>query len=180
MFKRLLFAIGSCIVFSSCIYEAEGEGEDEMNRTITEHYSNGQKKYSVSLKDGMKNGEEVSWFETGGVKEKLSFVNDTLNGTCTWWWKNGFVKQESMWRNGQEHGKVKCWYENGSPEQEYTVIDGVMSDTARFYHDNGNLASIGVWENGKKEGEWAYFDSSGVHYKTLIIAQDSVVKEILH
>ena len=80
------------------------------------YYSNGQKWYERTYKDGEK------------------------DGLWTRWWENGQKEIEWTWKDGKKEGLFIKWYENGQKNSEYTFKDGKLISSKNWFSDGS------VWE----------------------------------
>jgi len=127
--------------FSQIIKGNDGRYYDENDKLFTgtylEFYDNGNKKMEVSLKDGIKDGEMILYFEDGKKNEVRYFDKGNMNGIWLKWNKNEIKIGEASYKNGLKHGNWKIW------------------------DDEGNLRFSMQYQEGNKNGVWTMWDEKG-------------------
>ncbi|MFT5601566.1 MAG: hypothetical protein ACI9N1_001811 [Flavobacteriales bacterium] len=63
----------------------------------------------------IKNGEQISYFENGSIKNKQNYVNDTLDGSSTFYFKSGEVNCEKLYVKGVSVQQTN-WSKDGVKE----------------------------------------------------------------
>ena len=101
----------------------------------TERYQNGQKKFEVFMKNGMKDGLENTWYEDGKKSSEGTYKNGKEDGLWTWWYEDGKKSIEGTYKDGKEDGLWTWWYENGQKEVEATYKDGKITSRKDWNED---------------------------------------------
>jgi hypothetical protein len=81
-------------------------------------------------------GEAITYFSTGSIKSKGSYLKNKPNG---------------FWQ---------FYYENGNLQFEVNYSDAVQNGLYKQYFQNGKLSRSGLYEAGKKTGKWTNFYES--------------------
>jgi antitoxin component YwqK of YwqJK toxin-antitoxin module len=81
-------------------------------------------------------GEAITYFSTGSIKSKGSYLKNKPNG---------------FWQ---------FYYENGNLQFEVNYSDAVQNGLYKQYFQNGKLSRSGLFEAGKKTGKWTNFYES--------------------
>ena len=88
-------------------------------------------------KNGLIEGERISYYDSGVVSEKLNFLK------------------------GKKHGKQLIYSVKNILIKEFTYANGELNGINKFFTGRGQLIIEGVYKDDKKEGLWKYYDSSG-------------------
>jgi len=87
--------------FYDDLVDVEAISPDDLDaEEYVEKYENGQVKFEVSLKDGMKHGPYREYYQTGELKVKGKFKNDQKDGTWRIYKPNGKLLEKQRYRNG--------------------------------------------------------------------------------
>tara|TARA_Y100000992_G_scaffold291577_1_gene248138 strand:+ start:34 stop:801 length:768 start_codon:yes stop_codon:yes gene_type:complete len=145
-------------------------GCEKKNGLETHFYSNGNKKYEVSYKNGEKNGLETYWELDGKKKQEVTYKNGKKDGLETYWWVDGqksYLATAINNNNVNLRGKVskeniiRTPYEkNGSRYRETTYKDGKINGLETYFYDNGNKKYEITYKDGKINGlytEYHYY-----------------------
>lgn len=95
------------------------------------------------------NGIVKTYYASGKVESRVSFVKEVLEGTSYWYYENGNIKTEKNYSNGKLNGLVRNYYENGLLKDETHIEDGVLSGVYRSFYENGALHQIKNYEYGQ-------------------------------
>jgi antitoxin component YwqK of YwqJK toxin-antitoxin module len=122
-------------------------------------HENGQKKEEGSFKDGRKDGNGKSWYQSGKKRSEYSHKDGKLlkvkawqpngepcpftnlvngNGTETQWHENGQKKSMVVFKDGKKGGVETCWGEDGTKEMEFDYNYGNQDEAylTEFGEDN--------------------------------------------
>ncbi len=67
-----------------------------------------------------KNGKNLFWYETGELKNEISYENGLKNGEFLSYWRNGKLKRKDIFKNGKfKNGE--CWDEIGNNVKHYEI-----------------------------------------------------------
>lgn len=104
-----------------------------------------------NFKEGKFNGEYTSFFKTGEVREKGSFVNDKREGDFFLFYKTGEVRAKARYAAGKLAGEYICYNRNGARLNgtDCDLPDDELADTASF---DDMLKKFSVGED-KKAGD---------------------------
>jgi len=117
-------------------------GSKPYTGTYTDRYENGHTKTSMSLKDGLKDGETRTYFEDGKLKEICSYKNNLMDGTWTTFNEKEVTIAVANYREGKKHGEWKIWDDQGRLIYEMNYTDGEKSGTWKKYDpETGKLTS---------------------------------------
>jgi len=85
----------------------------------------GTKTSEVAIKNGVKNGIETGYDESGRVLWKQNYVNGNLEGL------------------------QKAFYPNGDPMVTFTYVNGLKNGPAQTYNIDGTINRRVIYRNGK-------------------------------
>ena len=67
-----------------------------------------------NFKNNKFDGEYISYYKTGQIKEKGYFRNEKLDGNYIAYYKTGQIKEKATYKNGNIVGKFLSFNEDGS------------------------------------------------------------------
>lgn len=87
-------------------------GEQLFTGIATSHYANGQQATEITYVDGMRDGVETRWYESGVKRFEGRFSKNQLIGVFEEWHSNGRLKSEAIWKDGKRVS-IREWSETG-------------------------------------------------------------------
>ena len=111
------------------------------------------------IKEG--NGELVTYYTTGKVKEWYNYENGLKNGPFEELSIYNYPTLKGEFKNGLKHGTWEYFYYTGDKEKTSNYVDGVLDGDYQYFYDNGKVTVDGQYKNGEKEGEWSWFTNVG-------------------
>lgn len=105
--------------------------------------------FFISTFVNAQNGIIKTYFQTGKVESRVSFVKEILEGTSFWYYENGNLKKEKNYSNGKLTGISRNYYDSGLIKDETHFLDGVLNGIYKSYYNNGGLNEIVNYESGK-------------------------------
>ena len=100
------------------------------------YHKDGETLKEVYSTDGLwrKQGEYLSFYETGYVKEKTPYKNGKRNGLSVTFYENGNPKEMRLYEEGLDCGRLHVtYYENGQIQEEE------KEGHYKKFDENGNL-----------------------------------------
>jgi antitoxin component YwqK of YwqJK toxin-antitoxin module len=79
----------------------------------------------------------------------------------TSYYKTGNIKEKSTYINNHEQGECEFYYNNGRIKKRYNIINRKKDGPEETYYANGNRKLIVRYTNGKKEGVALFWDHNG-------------------
>ena len=104
---------------------------------VVSYYSNGQKEYEGTFKDGKLDGLHTNWYENGQKENELTYKDGKKEGLWTNWDENGQKSGEVTYKDGKRDGLSTTWYENGRKRFETTYKDGELIEET-YWDEDGN------------------------------------------
>jgi len=97
----------------------------------------------------------------GTVLKFACYKNGELNGQFMSWYEDGKLKQKGFMRAGHMVGRWTRWHANGKIQDRINWVNGKPQGKFRSYHPNGKTAILGEFKLGLKDGLWTEFDEQG-------------------
>ena len=123
----------------------------KVSGTVFENYASGILQRKSTYKFGEKNGEELSYFENGGLSEMRYFAEGEKIGIHKGWWPNGNKRFEYQFSSGTYNGIFKEWYENGRNYKNIKYING-KDVYGKGWRENGKLFMNYIVKDGRRYG----------------------------
>ncbi len=140
--------------------------------------------YYMKERNEILHGEQVEWFEEGGVRMRVNYSHGKRHGLLSEWYPNGVKAREGRWENGFQVGIWTAWQPSGDKKWEASYENGVIigkrvswssgkvvleemyedGDVVEVlgYHLNGIKSLHGHYQGGLKHGVWQHWDEKGV------------------
>jgi len=116
------------------------------------------------------NGTVKTYYESGKVESRVSFIEEILEGTSYWYFENGNIKFEKNYSNGKLNGVIREFYENGLLKKEININNGILDGVLKSYYSNGGLQEVLNYERG------TLLSSNNVEFDSKYIAPLSAYK----
>ena len=153
-------------------------------------YPNGNIKLIAPLNSkGFNEGESIFYYESGIIKSKTFYMNDTINSYSHQFYPNGKIQYIANFKKGKQEGVFFEFYADGHLKQKNNYKQGYENGLFLFYYNNGKLSMSGLTKKDTTQYYTSY-DSLGKiidkkHYMALQIlspltTKDSIkIKEII-
>jgi hypothetical protein len=89
----------------------------------------------ATYRNGLPDGIEISWYETGQIATQSEFIQGRQSGVSRIWSKGGVMTGRELYSRGKKTGKHAYWSEDGKPVRAAYWVDG-------------DLQKIELYENG--------------------------------
>lgn len=89
-----------------------------------------------------KNGEEKTKYSNGVLRTQGNYRNGKRDGQWYSWYNTGKPWSETYFENGVKNGPTKTWFENGKLRYEGQFTNDIKTGTWKYYDENGNLAKV--------------------------------------
>lgn len=134
-------------------------------------YSNGERigLFKIFNEDGTlkealeyKDIEKEGFYDTGELKEKITYNHNVKHGEFKIFYKNGDLKEKGhyeegklIWRENYKdkrlNGLFEYFYDTGELRKKGYYKDGEIEGTVEYFYKNGNIKSKEYYEKGKTE-----------------------------
>ena len=149
------------------------------------YFPNGDTQTVVTYKDGILDGEIVSWyakdlkqfeglvdkgqktgiwkfyFESGKIKKQTTYSHNVEDGEETFWFENGNIEKKETYTEGRLNGKYAWYYENSQKRQEGFFTAGSEDSAWGEWYETGKQKMAGHFTNLEKNGDWTFWDEQG-------------------
>jgi len=163
----------------------EMAGRDPYTGKAYSLYPSGDTQTVVTYKDGVLDGEIVSWYgkdhkqaegmidkgeragiwklyyESGKIKKQTAYSHNIEEGEETFWFENGNLEKKGTYAEGKLNGKYTWFYETGQKKQEGFFVAGSEDSTWGEWYESGKPKWTGHLTNFVKNGDWTYWDEQG-------------------
>ena len=99
----------------------------EYNGILKKYYPNGSLKHKSVFKNGVQQGEVVSYYHTGLKEAIANIVDGDFEGLVEEWWPNGNLKHRLNYKNDNPTGDIKEWDYFGKKITDQKVSDFIPS-----------------------------------------------------
>jgi antitoxin component YwqK of YwqJK toxin-antitoxin module len=148
---------------------ASGKFLDQKKDSIWTYYDeDGWISLQENYKQGLRDGESISYYPDGDIAVKKVFLKDVENGPFIQFFGNGNTEAEGSYLGGNFSGKNIYYYESGKKLHEGEYVNGKRNGMWYFYNENGAIRQIIQYKNGvivKDEpmnGEFISYYESGL------------------
>lgn len=107
----------------------------------TTTHPGGVTKFSLQLKNGLKDGEMRVYFASGVLNEIRHYARNQMDGTWTTYNEAGVQIGLANYKAGKKHGEWKVWDDAGQLVYEMNYRHGNKAGTWKKYSANGQLLS---------------------------------------
>jgi antitoxin component YwqK of YwqJK toxin-antitoxin module len=104
------------------------------------------------------------WYRNGKIHVEIDTSKNHMGGfdeERTSYYKTGNIKEKSTYINNHEQGECEFYYNNGRIKKRYNIINRKKDGPEETYYANGNRKLIVRYTNGKKEGVALFWDHNG-------------------
>ncbi|MCE3297047.1 MAG: rane-binding protein [Crocinitomicaceae bacterium] len=101
------------------------------------------------------------FYENGNRRSITRFIGRSKNGEELSYWENGQLKEQSFWKKGKAIGERLIYHSNGELKEKFSHVRGLASGPYESYYPNGKLCYQGEMKKGGRHGEWLVYNESG-------------------
>lgn len=135
------------------IYYKNGGLKSKIKRTNSSLYSTNIKKVSFMEIPGKFNGEYITYFENGNIKEKGNYFNGLKRGEWSEFYENGQIFKKDFYNeNGKLSGPFEYYFEDGQTFQKGNYLNGNLDGWWEEHYKGGIPREI-EYKNLYKDGE---------------------------
>lgn len=133
------------------VNDATGQGKN-VNGIIFYLNAKGDTILKTPFRDGKENGEVISWYDNGKVKEVRSYINGKKTGTHRGWYYNGTLKFEYNYSEDEFEGAYREWYPDGQLFRDQHFSKGHEEGMQSMYFPDGKIRSNYLIKNKRRYG----------------------------
>jgi uncharacterized protein len=115
--------------------------------------------HTQTIQEG--NGEFLTFYSTGGVKEWYNYQNGLKHGPFEEQSIYGYTTLKGEFNEGLKHGEWEYAYYNGKKEKVSNYSKGQLEGPYQYFYDNGTVNVNGQYKNGLKDGVWTWYTNKG-------------------
>jgi len=104
---------------------------------------------------------EKEYFENGNLKYEVTLKGGLREGLLTEYYENGNIYSKSMWKQGKLNGPTKIYYKNKSLRQESQYKDGSIVGVSKIYSEDGKLKEKQFFDSLGNLVDYTKFLSNG-------------------
>jgi antitoxin component YwqK of YwqJK toxin-antitoxin module len=134
-------------------------------------YPDGGLIYEGEFKDGKPVGEWTRYHETGQVKAKIRYSDNSDSAYVRLFDKRSSKIAEGYYINEKKTGKW-TYYSNGKVISEENFLNGEKDGLSRNFYTSGEILDETEWRNGKKEGKYQAYFKGGKPYMQCKFSND--------
>ncbi len=127
------------------------------------NYPNGRLMYEGFFKDNRPSGEWVRYHETGQVKAKISYSENSDSAYALLFDVHQKKIAEGFYLNEKREGRW-IFYVNNRKVSEEEYSEGIKHGISQTFYDSGEVLDETEWRNGKQEGSYRAFFKNGKPY----------------
>ena len=101
---------------------------------------------------GLLHGEQIQFWENGGLKEKRFYKSGEKDGIYEAWWPNGQKQLTYFFKNGEYEGELKEWNRQGILSRIMNYEKGHEIGVQKWWYDSGEIKANYVIKNGRRYG----------------------------
>jgi antitoxin component YwqK of YwqJK toxin-antitoxin module len=124
-------------------------------------FANGDTQTIVTYKDGVLDGEVVSWYSKDHKQVEGVLEKGQKTGVWKLFYESGKIKRQTTYANNVEDGEQIFWFENGQKQQEGFYSGGSQDSTWSEWYETGKQKMTGHLTNLERNGDWTYWDEQG-------------------
>ena len=138
-------------VQASGFYIDVAEEEKPVREGSWGFYNEGSKQMKMeTYAAGLLNGPYWVKRNKGKLVEEGAYSKDELNGEKITYFDNGIVRQKINYINGKLEGSFSVNYNNGYPKIEGNYFEGMETESWKTYTAKGELELLILYSNGKR------------------------------
>lgn len=125
------------------------------------YYENGSRNSIMTVKNNNKIGEEKKFYNFNQIYSTVTYDNNGIeNGPATYYHLTGAVSHKFNLVNNKIEGEFEEFYSNKQLKSKYTYVAGKIEGVSLSYFKNGQLQSKGNYAN-VPTGEWFFYHDNG-------------------
>lgn len=111
--------------------------------------------------EGIKDGLEKVYYNTGQLAFTVTNKDGKREGAMDWYDREGKHLEIIHFQKGKRHGLNIIFYANGELRIEVNYINDNKEGPEKYYFSTGRLASVVTYKNGRKEGLQKEYNEDG-------------------
>ena len=125
------------------------------------YYENGNEWRNEEYRDGKRDGKFLTYWENGKRRGDSKYKNDNFDGIFILYHENGNKHIETNYKDGKIEGLYCGYNEKGQKIENFNYISNKREGNYTIYHENGNLRHVGNYRNDEIHGKlYQYYRSN--------------------
>lgn len=142
--------------------------------SLVRHDSTKKKMIQIQWKDGLMDGQKITWYKDEVLKQTMNFSMGKRHGEYVNYYHNGKVKERGNYLNDTINGWNFGYYESGQIKFSFNYDKGVQSDTNTMFFENGQMEQQVVLKNSRIQGAFRSWYPDGkmmkeIYYKNGVL-----------
>lgn len=149
-------------------FERGQYNQGKLHGRLQRYNENGNLEYSVTYKNGQKNGLEIyySFLDDEVHISSKEFIDDKLDGNINLFYNNTRYKFKAIAKNGKLNGKYSKYFRFLGTAEEGNYKNGELDGLVKIFHPHGKLKLTASFRVGKPIGKITHHDIRGKEIKT--------------
>ena len=146
------------------LFYLPNQEEPFSGKNLCVYKKNGQYFSKGVIKQGLKDGEWITWHENGQKRSDKKYRDGKLNGDYSLWFNNGQLHEINYHKERNNH---VSWHKNGRKSYEKTMPDNMQRYKQTWWFEDGRKWMETNYLNGLLDGkDTSWFDSGQIHEET--------------
>jgi antitoxin component YwqK of YwqJK toxin-antitoxin module len=111
-------------------------------------------RFNYTHEDTGRQGEWVTYWDTGHPYMSVHFVDNKMDGTFRSWYPDGGQRTVAQMVHGERDGLYRSWYPNGQLEEEARYVKNLRCGVSYMWHMDGRVSGKELYEGGKLVKLW--------------------------
>lgn len=161
--------------FILCILLSVGLLSCGKKNVITNYPNGNMMEQYTSSKNGKKNGEYKSYYESGKLREVATFKDDEYIGKRIIYFENGNIDTEENYNSqGLLNGEYKVYYKEGGVHIVKHYKDNILTGLLTVYYPNGRVKEEVTMAKNEENGPFKeYFQNGTLQWKGTYLNGDN-------
>ena len=130
-------------------------------------YTNGNKWYAETYKEGNLTGVQTLYFYNGKLKKTTNFTDNKINGIQRSYSSLGNLISETAFADDKQEGLTIFYYPNSAKQYEVIYKNSKAQGAYKNYYESGKLMTQGEFTDDLKQGLWTtYYENGTIKEKT--------------
>lgn len=91
----------------------------------------------------------ITYFDNGNIKSIVHFKNNVRDGEAKFFWESGNIKQDLSYFNGRVNGLVRNYNEDGVLQEMYNIENGKREGPTSYFDSTGTYLKDVFYTEGK-------------------------------
>ncbi len=135
--------------------------DNELEGDLITSYPDGEIKEKTNYVHGRKEGVSTYYNKDGSKKLEANYRQDLLNGLYTEYGRNGAILMKGSFLNDQRNGLWEDYDQRGNLKIKSEYKDGVKHGKAILYNRTGSPSAQGMFSQDTEIGHWIFYNNEG-------------------